>query len=116
VATQTLPDFTNARAGDWVSVSWPRAQKFSELRPYFTVDANNQLPATVRVSYWNGLRWVPVHGQRVSYAAGSDQPSSITFDPVTTTQVKLEMTSRSPGSPTTGNLTIAELEVIGDRF
>jgi beta-galactosidase len=116
VATQTLPDFTNARAGDWVSVSWPKAQTFGELRPYFTVDANNQLPATVRVSYWDGLGWVPVRHQEVQFASGSDQPSSITFDPVTTTQVKLEMTSRSPGSPTTGNLTIAELEVIGDRF
>jgi hypothetical protein len=116
VATQTLPDYTNARAGDWVSVSWPKAQTFGELRPYFTVDANNQLPATVRVTYWNGLRWVRVHGLRFQYAAGSDQPSSITFDPITTTQVKLEMTSRSPGSPTTGNLTIAELQVIGDRF
>ena len=33
---------------------------------------------------------------------------------MTTTQVKLDMTSRSPGSPTTGNLTISELQVIGD--
>ncbi len=54
-ATQTLPEITNARPGDWVSVSWPAPQSFSELRPYFTVDANNQLPASVRVSYWNGL-------------------------------------------------------------
>jgi beta-galactosidase len=114
--TQTLNAYTNARAGDWVSVSWPKPQTFGELRPYFTVDANNELPATVRVSYWNGLGWVPVRGQQVRYAAGSDQPSSITFDPISTTRVKLDMTSRSPGSPTTGNLTIAELQVIGDVF
>ena len=112
--TQTLNEVTNARAGDWVSVSWPAAQTFGELRPYFSVDAADQLPATVRVSYWNGLDWVPVRDQHVQFAAGSDEPSSITFSPVTTTQVKLEMTSRSPGSPTTGNLTISELEVIGD--
>jgi beta-galactosidase len=114
--TQTLNEVTNARRGDWVSVRWPTAQTFGELRPYFTIDAADQLPASARVSYWNGLGWVPVRGQRVQYAARSDQPSSITFDPVDTTQVKLEMTSRSPRSPTTGNLTIAELQVIGDTF
>jgi beta-galactosidase len=46
---QTLNEVTNARAGDWVSVSWPSPQTFGELRPYFTVDAADQLPATVRV-------------------------------------------------------------------
>ena len=111
--TQTLNEVTNARAGDWVSVSWPKAQTFGELRPYFTVDTADQLPATVRVSYWNGLGWVPVRGQHVQFATGSDQPSSITFQPVSTTQVKLDMTSSSPGSPTTGNLTISR--AAGDR-
>jgi beta-galactosidase len=114
--TQTLNEVTNARAGDWVSVSWPLPQTFGELRPYFTVDDADQLPATVRVSYWNGLRWARVRGQQVQFAGASDQPSSITFDPVTTTRVKLEMTSQSPGSATTGNLTISELQVIGDVF
>ncbi|MGZ4166070.1 MAG: discoidin domain-containing protein [Solirubrobacteraceae bacterium] len=114
--TQTLNQVTNARAEDWVSVSWPTPQTFGELRPYFTVDAADQLPATVQVSYWNGLGWVPVRHQRVQFATGSDQPTSITFDPVTSGQVRLEMTSRSPNSPTTGNLTVAELQVIGDRL
>ena len=112
--TQTLNGVTNARPGDWVSVSWPRAQTFGELRPYFTVDAADQLPRTVQVSYWNGLGWVPVRGQQVQFAAGTDQPSSITFRPVSTTKVKLDMTSSSPASPTTGNLTVSELQVIGD--
>ena len=112
--TQTLNAYTNARAGDWVSVSWPKAQTFGELRPYFTVDAADQLPATVQVSYWDGLEWVPVRGQHVQFATGSDEPSSITFQPVSTTKVKLDMTSSSPGSASTGNLTISELQVIGD--
>ncbi len=112
--TQTLPEITNARPGDWVSISWPAPQTFGELRPYFTVDANDQLPATVKVFYWNGLAWVPVRGQRVQLAPGSNQPSHITFHPISTTEVKLQMTSRSPNSPTTGNLAISELEVIGD--
>ena len=114
--TQTLNQVTNARAGDWVTVSWPAPQTFGELRPYFTVDSADELPATVRVSYWNGLRWEAVRGQQVQFAAASNEPSSITFQPVTTTRVRLEMTSQSPGSPTTGNLTISELQVIGDVF
>jgi beta-galactosidase len=49
-ATQTLPEITDARPEDWVSVAWPRAQNLSALRPYFTIDANHELPASVTVS------------------------------------------------------------------
>ena len=99
-----------------MSVSWPHAQTFSQLDVYFTVDAHDQLPASVVVSYWNGLAWVPVTGQRVSYASGSDQPTTISFDPVGTTSVRLDMTSRSPHDPTTGNLTIAEIRIPGNEL
>jgi beta-galactosidase len=58
---------------------------------------------------------VPVTGQRVQFAGASDQPSEITFDPIATTEVKLDMTSRSPNDPTTGNLQISELVVPGDE-
>lgn len=67
------------------------------------------------VTYWNGLTWVPVTGQRVSYATSSDQPTTISFDPVGTTAVRLDMTSRSPNDPATGNLTIAEITIPGDE-
>jgi beta-galactosidase len=114
-ATQTLPQITNSRPEDWVSVSWPRAQRLHEINAYFTLDANNQLPATVRVSYFNGLEWVPVRGLHVTFASASDQPTAIEFDPVSTTAVKLDMTSRSPRDPVTGNLTISELEIPGNE-
>ncbi len=52
-------------------------------------------------------------GQHVSFASASNAPPTITFDPVTTTRIKLDMTSRSPGGPTTGNLMIAELTFPG---
>jgi beta-galactosidase len=114
-ATQTLPQVTNSRPGDWVSVSWPAAQTFRQLNVYFTLDANNQLPASVKVSYWNGLAWVPVTGPQVALTTVSDQPSTISFDPVSTTAVRLDMTSRSPDDPVTGNLTISELEIPGNE-
>jgi beta-galactosidase len=112
-ATQTLPEITNSHPEDWVSVGWPNAQRFTQCNVYFTLDANSQLPATVRVSYWNGLSWVPVTGQQVTFASASDQPSTIVFDPISTTQVKIDMTSRSPNDPVTGNLTISEIEIPG---
>jgi beta-galactosidase len=114
-ATQTLPEITASHPEDWVSISWLHPQRFGQLNVYYTVDDHNQLPASVTVSYWNGLTWVPVTGQRVSYATSSDQPTTISFDPVGTTAVKLDMTSRSPNDPTTGNLTIAELTISGDE-
>ena len=44
-------------------------------------------------------------------AGASNSPSTITFDPVTTTALKLDMTSAAPYDPTTGNLAISELHV-----
>ncbi len=113
VRTQTLPDVTNAHPSDWVSVSWAAAQQVSEIDARFIVDANDQLPASVTVSYWNGSDWVPVTGQNVSFAGTSNTPSTITFDPVTTTRLRLEMTSASPNDPVTGNLAISELGIPG---
>ena len=112
-ATQTLPQVTNSHPEDWVSVAWPDAQQFKQLNVYFTQDANDQLPATVRVTYWNGLSWVPVSGQQVTFASRSDQPSTIAFDPIATTEVRLDMTSRTPNDPVTGNLMISEIEIPG---
>jgi hypothetical protein len=43
----------------------------------------------------------------------SGAPSSITFEPVTTTKLKLDMTSAAPNDPVTGNLAIAELRIPG---
>ena len=114
-ATQTLPEVTDSHPEDWVSVSWPHAQRVGQLDVYYTLDDHNQLPASVTVSYWNGLTWVPVTGQHVSYASASNQPTTVSFDPVGTTAVRLDMTSRSPNDPTTGNLTIAEITIPGNE-
>ena len=114
VATQTLNTVTNARPGDWVSVIWTPptlpAKRVDTLRPSFITDANDELPASVTVYYRNASGdWVPVTGQQVTFAGASNTPSTIIFDPVTTTGLKLEMTSAAPYDPTTGNLAISEL-------
>jgi beta-galactosidase len=114
-ATQTLAEVTASHPEDWVSVSWPQPQRLHQLDVYYTLDSHNQLPASVTVSYWNGLAWIAVTGEHVSYASSSDQPTTISFHPVGATAVRLDMTSRSPHDPTTGNLTIAEIRIPGSE-
>jgi hypothetical protein len=80
---------------------------------YFTTSPTRPLPASVAVSYWDGTDWAPVSNPDITFATGSNQPSAITFDPVATTKLKLEMTSPFPEA-TNGHLQISELQVIGD--
>ncbi len=113
-ATQTLNEVTNARPEDWVSVSWAPAKQVDQLQPSFITDANDELPAAVTVYYRDDNNdWVPVSHQQVTFAGASNAPSTITFDPVSTTALKLDMTSRAPYDPTTGNLAISELHIPG---
>jgi beta-galactosidase len=110
VQTQTLNAVTNARPEDWVSIAWAPAKQADTLKPSFITDANDELPASVTVYYRDGNDdWVPVTNQHVTFAGASNTPSTITFDPVTTTALKLDMTSAAPYDPTTGNLAISEL-------
>jgi beta-galactosidase len=113
-ATQTLLPVTNSHPSDWVSVSWPDPQRVDTIDAFFTTDANDQLPAAISVSYWDGFGWVPVSGQHVAFAGSSDAATRITFQPVSTTKIRLDMTSASPNDPVTGNLAITEIEVPGD--
>jgi beta-galactosidase len=107
-ATALLPAVSRAHASDWVSVSWPQPQQLGSVQAFFTTDASRALPAGIRVTYWDGHGFVPVRDPRIEWATGSGQPTRITFDPVTTARIKLDMTSRSPGGPD-GFLQIAEL-------
>ncbi|WP_231648517.1 glycoside hydrolase family 2 TIM barrel-domain containing protein [Saccharothrix sp. NRRL B-16348] len=111
-ATQVLPAVSSAHASDWVSVAWPQAREVRGVTSHFTVDGAHQLPASVRVAYWDGAAWVPASNVRVDWATAAGGPSGITFDPVTTTRVRITMTSRAPGT-STGFLGIDELQVVG---
>ncbi|MCE6996555.1 DUF4982 domain-containing protein [Saccharothrix sp. S26] len=108
-ATQVLPAVSSAHASDWVSVGWPRARRVDGVTSSFTVDASHQLPASIRVEHWDGSAWAPVADARVEWAGTTGR---VTFDPVTTTRIRLTLTSRAPGTPT-GFLGIDELRVDG---
>ncbi|NJC85967.1 glycoside hydrolase family 2 TIM barrel-domain containing protein [Planosporangium mesophilum] len=104
--TALLPRFNTARHRDWVSVSWANPQRFGTIRTSFVTSATCAPPARIEVTYWDGTREVPVRGLTVT-------PDALTFEPVTTTRVRLTMTSAFPDTAK-GHLRIASLEVIGD--
>jgi beta-galactosidase len=113
-ATALLPAFSLAQPADWVSLTWTAPQALDTLVPYFRLAAGRALPAAVAVEYWNGRAFVPVGHPSVTWATASDQPTTIRFDKIATTQIRLIMTSAAPGTPN-GFVQISELQALGDR-
>ena len=113
-ATSVLPAVSKAHATEWVSVSWPNQQRLSSITPYFTISSSRVRPSSVTVSYALGSSWVPVSNQHVTFATASNQPSTITFDPVSTNAIRLDMTSPSPNT-STGFMQITELQVFANQ-
>jgi beta-galactosidase len=107
--TANIRAVSSSNASDWVSLSWSSPRPIGSLAATFTTGGTLALPASAEVSYWNGRELVPVRNLKVIWATGSNQPSTFTFDPVMTSQVRLTMTSRSPGTAS-GFLMIAELQ------
>jgi beta-galactosidase len=56
------------------------------------------LPASVAVTYASGQDFVPVSNLAIQWATASNQPTTISFDPVTTKRIRLTMTSGAPGT------------------
>jgi beta-galactosidase len=111
VATANVKAVSVSHAGDWVSVSWPEPQRFAEIKAFFTTGGPLALPATITVSYWDGRAFVPARNVHVNLATASNQATTLTFDPVTSREVRLTMTSPAPGTAS-GFLQIAELQVV----
>jgi beta-galactosidase len=111
-ATALLPAFSLAHAREWVSVAWPGAASVGGVRAAFTIDATHAFPADIGVRYWDGSDWIAVSNPHVQPAAASGAATVITFDPVSTTRLRLELTSAHPKAPD-GFVAISELEVPG---
>jgi beta-galactosidase len=93
-ATATLPAVSRPRPQDWVSLVWPRAQRFGTLTANFVVDATLVLPETAEVAYRTARGFEPVRGLKISWGTGSNDPTTFSFEPVTTTEVRVTMTTR----------------------
>jgi beta-galactosidase len=109
-ATALLPSFSLAHAKEWVSVAWPSSQSVGSVRASLITDATRAFPADIGVKYRDGSRWVPVSNPQVTPASASGEPTEITFDPVSTTQLRLDMTSAHPKAGN-GFIAISTLEV-----
>jgi beta-galactosidase len=94
-----------------VTLTWASAQRIGIITATFVTGGTLGLPAAITVSHWNGHRFVPASGLMISWATASGQPTTLTFDPVTTTRVRLDMTSPLPGTAS-GFLRIAELRAL----
>jgi beta-galactosidase len=109
--TANLLAVSSSNPGDWVSLTWATPQPLSGLTVTFTTGGALARPASVAVSYWDGRSLVPVDHLSVDWAAASNQATTITFGSVTTTQVRLTMTSAAPNT-SGGFLSIAELAAV----
>jgi beta-galactosidase len=84
---------------DWVSLSWTSPHRLSGLMANFMTGGTNgalALPKSITVSYWDGRRLVPARNVQVNWATASNDPTTISFDTVRTTQIWLTMTSAAP--------------------
>jgi beta-galactosidase len=111
--TANLHAVSVSHASEWVSVSWPDRQEFAAITVFFTVSSTLSLPASISVAYWDGHDFVPVTNLQIVMATASNQPTTLTFDSVSTRQCRLTMTSPAPGTGT-GFLQIAELQVLSN--
>jgi beta-galactosidase len=112
-ATALLPEFSLAQPEDWVGLTWEAPQAIESLVAYFRLADGRTLPAAASVEYWDGRDFVPAASQAVDWATESEQPTTISFDKISTTKIRLVMTSAAPGT-SEGFVQISELHAIGD--
>ncbi|GHJ42216.1 glycoside hydrolase family 2 TIM barrel-domain containing protein [Streptomyces sp. TS71-3] len=94
--TALLPAISEAHPTAWVSLTWPERRRVGAVEAVFTIDGTHDLPASATVSHWNGREYVPVDRPVITWATASDQPTVIAFEPVATSAVRIDLTSRRP--------------------
>lgn len=79
---------------EWVELAFDKAAKVSESEIYWFDDTGHgevRVPAAWRLLYKRGDSWVPVEGA-ASYGTAKDAFNRVTFQPVTTQGLRLEVT------------------------
>lgn len=78
---------------EWAQYTWPKPGTFESARVYWFDDSGSgecRLPASWQILYLNGGAWKPVQAQS-AYSIKRDQWCDVTFAPVTTTALRLEV-------------------------
>ncbi len=91
-------NWDNPNTTQWVQYTWNSARTISSVDVYwFDDDQGIDLPASYTIQYWDGSAWANVSG-----ASGlgllADQYNTTTFAPVTTTQIRLNITAKAATS------------------
>ncbi|GIH27159.1 hypothetical protein Aph01nite_54690 [Acrocarpospora phusangensis] len=85
----------NHQGTEWIEYRWSTAQSIRRVTTYWFDDNQGiDLPASCQVQYWNGSAYVNVPGQSACGVAGNTA-NTTTFTPVSTTRLRLSMTSRT---------------------
>jgi hypothetical protein len=79
----------------WVEYTWPSARNVNRIATYWFDDNQGiDLPASCQVQYWTGSAYANVPGQSGCGVAGNTY-NVTTFNPVNTTRLRLNITSRT---------------------
>ncbi|WP_188190109.1 glycoside hydrolase family 43 protein [Nonomuraea sp. SYSU D8015] len=86
------------RGTEWLEYRWPTAQTISRSEVYwFDDDLGIDLPASCQLQYWNGSAYVNVPGSS-GCGVAANTFNTTTFTPVSTTRLRLNITSKSTHS------------------
>jgi hypothetical protein len=84
----------------WMELDWSQPITTNSSSVYFADDGGGlQLPASWVVQYWDGTQWTSVTNTS-SYPEADNVFNQVTFDPVTTTKLRVSMVS----APTAGGV------------
>jgi hypothetical protein len=79
----------------WVQYDWSSPVSLSRASVYWFDDNQGiDLPASCQVQYWTGSAWATPPGA-TSCGVAANTFNTVTFTPVTTTRLRLNITSRS---------------------
>lgn len=79
----------------WVQYTWPSAVTIGSVAAYWFDDNQGiDLPASCQVQFWTGSAWQNVAGASACGVAANTF-NTVTFTPVSTTQLRFNITSRS---------------------
>jgi hypothetical protein len=81
-------------AREWVELTFAKPERVSTTDVYWFDDTGRggvRVPATWRLLYKSGDEWLPVNTQ-VTYSVSRNAWNTVTFAPVTTTALRIELT------------------------
>lgn len=88
-------NWNNPGTTQWVQYTWSAAHTISSVGVYwFDDDQGIDLPASYTIQFWDGSAWVNV-GSPSGLGLLANQYNTTTFTPVSTTQIRINITAKA---------------------